>query len=136
MTDVATTANGLPDLEPVISDWEMSVVEGRLREAWLGTVPDETAFVSFIQEPRDIEREGRVYHIDRMAVFGVLSPHPTNKLAPSIFTHGTVSYEAFDEERKARKHYASTKPDPALVIMAAVLKNHMETLSNLREIIH
>lgn len=135
MTEAATT-DGLPDLEPVISDWEMSVVEGRLRELWMGAVPDETAFVSFIQEPRDIEREGDVYHIDRMAVFGVLSPHPTNPHAPSIFTHGTVAYDAFDAERKARTHFVSVGPDPALVIMAAVLKNHMETLSNLKEIIH
>jgi hypothetical protein len=124
------------DLEPVITDWEMSVVEGRLRDAWRDAIPDDTDFVSWIQEPKTIERDGKAIEIARMAVFAVVSDHPTTPGAPRIMTHGTVSMEDFLQSRDERKHYVTAKPRPELIIFSAVVKQHMTTLQNLREIIH
>jgi hypothetical protein len=124
------------DYEPLVSDWRLSVVEGRLRETY-STVPFETEFATFIQPPKYLKRgPGDEGWLPAMAVFIVRSPHPTNPRSPGILTHGTVEKRHFDQSERERKHFVSLKEDPVLTIFSVVLRNHLTTLSNLRSIIH
>lgn len=122
------------DLEPVITDWAMSVVEGRLRERY--PVPDNTSFVSFVQEPKEVMLDDGPKQLPPMAVFAVISDHPTKTWAPRIMTHGTCQLRAFHEAVAEQAHFANQKPDPALVILDQVVKHHMQTMTNLSELIH
>jgi len=125
------------DLEPVISDFALAVIEDRLRLRFLGKVPDNSTFVTFLQEPKVItDPQGNSGQLPRMAVFAVISDHPTKPWAPRIMTHGTVEHRAFLESAAEHRHYVNSKPDPALVIMGEVLKGHLRTLSNLRDLIN
>ena len=100
-------------------------------------IPDETEFVTFIQEPKFYRRgPGDEGYLPAMAVFVVKSPWPGRPQAPHIVTHGTVEKRHFDQSEAERKHFVSLKEDPAIVIFAAVLKVHLATLENLRELIH
>lgn len=135
--DIASVGEELDDLEPVLTDWEVSVIEGRLRERWMGTVPTETRFITFIQEPKVIERNGRPYNLDAVAVFACMSPHPLYKKGPQIMTYGGTMLEDFFDARAEQDHFVKGEAsDPALVLFGAVLKNHMQTLSNIKELIH
>ena len=123
------------DLEPVLSDYQVSLIEGRLRERWFGAVPDDTDFVTFYQEPKEFTQGDKTVMLPRQAVFAVLGNHPTKKKAPRIMTHGTVAASDFEDSQAERKHFTG-KSDPAVVIFSAVLKQHMTTIGNLRDLIN
>jgi hypothetical protein len=126
----------LADAETVISDWQCSVIEGRLRDQFR-VVPDATEFATFIQAPKYVVRgPGDEGWLPSMAVFLVKSPHPTNPKAPGLVTHGTVELAVLEQDRAERRHFVSLKEDPAFLIFSVVLKTHLETLQNLRELIH
>jgi hypothetical protein len=131
-----TTTNSQKDLEPVITDWAMSVIEGRLREKYR-VVPDDTDFVSFIQEAKEVTLDdGFVKEIPPMAVFAIVSDHPTKAWSPRIMTHGTASLRDFMDSVAEQKHFTNYKPEPAFVILEQVLRQHLTTLSNLKDMIH
>jgi hypothetical protein len=127
----------LPELEPLLSDWEVSVVEDRLRKR-MRYVPDQTRFVTFIQEPIVAPGpDGELHEQDRLAIFGCLSPHPTSPWAPDIMTYGATKLSDFEAARAEQEHYVKGDLDnPAMVIFGAVLRNHISTLNTIRDIIH
>lgn len=126
----------LGDAGPAISDWQCSLIEGRLRDRF-HVVPDETEFATFIQPPKYIVRgPGDEGWLPPMAIFIVKSPHPRNPRAPAIVTHGTVELSIIEQDREERSHFVSLKEEPAFLIFSAVLRNHLQTLQNLRALIN
>lgn len=133
--DVHSVGEQTKDLEPVLTDWAASVIEGRLRDQYMGMVPRDTNFVTFYQEPKEIEGPTGSVQIPRMAVFAVISDHPKLPRGPRIMTHGTASATDFEDATAEQRHFVARK-DPAVVIFGSVLKQHMEMLNNMKEIIH
>lgn len=131
------SVKALPDLEPLLTDWEVSVIEDRLRKK-LRYVPDQTRFVTYVQEATDIKREdGKITPQSKLAVFACISPHPTSPWAPNILTYGSATLADFQEARDEQAHYVKgSAENPAMKIFLAVLRNHISTLNTIRDIIH
>lgn len=110
---------GAKDSEILVKNERVERVFYQLQK--LKDFPEDTQFVTFIQEPS--EKEPR-----RLAVFAVITPHPKKDIRavarPQIITMTAMPYERWVEMEKQHRHYAGLS-DPVRPIFAGVLRRHL-----------
>lgn len=120
------------DAEEVISDLRLSVVLDRLHVLH-PDLPDDTDMATFIQPPKFIPaKNGWTYP---MAVFLVVSDNPKYP-GHRVATHGTVALMHFRQSEKVSKHYVRNGKDVDLEVFKPIVRRHLQTLRNLRDLIH
>lgn len=96
----------------------------------LRAFPDDTQFLTVIQEPTEKEQR-------RLAVFLIMSPHPKRDKR-AITPHNVVTLTAMPLERwremeKDHRHYAGLT-DPVRPVFAGILRRHLKHYQNLKEL--
>lgn len=127
--------SGYSSYEPLISDRRVQALAGMLVEQYrpLG-LPDGSDFVTFIQPAREIERKGVWVPIPEAGVFAVISDNPRHP-GHRVMTQATVWLHDWRATDAARLHFVSGPQDPALPIFKAVMRPHLATIRNLKELI-
>ena len=121
------------DYEPLISDMRMRAIAGPLIEKFREHgLPDDTDFVTFIQPPTTIEREGVAIPIPEVAVFAVISNNPRSP-KHRVMTQSSVWLADWRATSAAKLHFVSGSADPAYPIFRETVKTHLRVLRNLKE---
>lgn len=129
-------ASELADYEVLVDDDRVAVIVKKLQSEFGHKTLAESEFVTFIVPPRPHTKrtpEGLEYPgwIPEKAVFAVLTPNP-RRPGQKIMSNATTNLSDWrDSEREAR-HYVGA-PDALHNIFRAVLREHLPTITNLRE---
>jgi hypothetical protein len=95
-------------------------------------IGSEVTPVTFIQPQREVTKDGIDYLIAQQAVFAAISRNPRHP----AFDLMTTAVTSFRDFQIADAEFAQgVAKDPVLGIFRKVLKQHAETLRNLRELI-
>lgn len=123
------------DYEPLLSDRRIqalgSLVMDKARPLGL---PDDTDFVTFIQPRTVIDRDGIATPIPEVGVFAVISDNPRHK-GKRVMTQAAVWLQDWRAVDAARLHFVAGPEDPALPVFKTVVRRHLETLKNLKDMI-
>jgi hypothetical protein len=131
----------VPDLakyDQVIDDQRLNRLMPRLERAFGSEALNGLEFATFVQPRRRVSREeGGIevpVWVDEMAVFAVISSNPRRPTS-KLMSHGTVSLSNFRAADGEFNHYVD-RPDPAFQILAAVVKDHLRKLDDLRSLLN
>lgn len=119
------------DLEPLVSDQRLSDIEGVLRDRFPGL--DEGAiFVTYIQPSMARVVVDRETIIPDVACFAVISKNPRG--GDDVMTVGSTWLDTFKREDGMRSHFVGVG-DILLALYEPVVKRHVETIKNLKDMI-
>lgn len=95
-------------------------------------VSDNVTLVTFIQPEREVTQEGVDYLLPEQAVFAAISKNPRHP-AYDVMTTAVAALRDF--RIADAEFFQQVGKDPVLGIFRKVIKQHTETLKNLRELI-
>ena len=121
------------DYETLVSDRRVTAIADLVIDEFRAHgLDEESDFVTFIQPPQVVKRQGVDVPIPEVGVFAVISDNPR---APGhqVMTQASVWLHDWLATDAARLHFVSGPQDPAYPIFREVAKTHLRTIRNLRE---
>jgi hypothetical protein len=112
--------------EHLVGDVRLARVEERLRLEFVG-LPHDAQFLTYVQD----KRETKNGILEPQAVFMVMSPNPRYPQF-TVMTTGTAALEDWDESEREHRRYVGV-PDPLRTLYRPVVREHVTTIQNLRE---
>ena len=95
-------------------------------------LPDGSDFVTFVQPSQMVDRGGITTPIPEVGVFAVISDNP-RAASHRLMTQGSVWLTDWQAQDAASLSFTIGPNDPALPIFKAVMRSHLERLSNLKD---
>lgn len=117
------------DLEPLIPDARLERLEEKFRRAFV--LPEGTVFVTYIEPKTTIPTEAGPTELPERATFAVISPNPRHP-THSVMTKGATWLSTWRHEDSLRRTFAGVR-DLADEIYRPIIRRHLETIKNLRE---
>lgn len=119
---------GIATGEPLVPDERLWVIANQLGVIFPDLPRLGYDLVTWIQGPTAVETEQGRRVLPRVAVLGVISPHPKDK-DRQRFSKAAMWYDDWKEEEDKRSHYAGMG-DPLLKFYKPLIRAHVESLMN------
>lgn len=129
------TQGGYADFETLLSDRRVQELGGKVVEEYRPKgLTDDVDFVTFIQPPQIVDRNGIKVPISEVAVFAVITDNPRHP-GHRLMTTASVWLQDWRATDTARLHFVSGSQDPALPIFRRIAREHVEKIQSLKEMI-
>lgn len=127
------------DFEPLLTDERVDRIAGLLRIAY-PQLPRDTEFFSFVVPPQTVEKDGREVVIPAQAVFALQSPHPRRSFDgfyrdKELMSNTACWLRVWEAEEKERRHFVSSRDDPAFGPFSIATRNHVRSIMDLKQLI-
>lgn len=127
--------SGYADFEPLLSDGRVNGIASRLFDEYRPKgLPDDVDFLTFIQPPTIVDRNGVKLPIPSVACFAIITDNPRDP-DHRIMTQASVWLQDWRAKDALRRHYVAGPEDPAFPIFKRLVIEQLQKLQSLKELI-
>lgn len=123
---------GYAAFETLVDDRRLARVEDQVRRVF-PTLPDSSLFVTFIQPATVAKTEQGPVPVPALATLAVISKNPRG--GADVMTQGQMLLTLWQDEDGQYRHFVGVV-DPALRFYRPIVRNHLESLQSLRELLN